>query len=209
MDYETCCFPSCPGRAIIRVYGVHERTVSERKSCCDEHISTFMSSYFARARIGPGPSQPSKEGVAFDVEMFYLDPRPNEASFVALREVGGDRMVGCEIGVQDAASLWWHVDSFQHPRPLIHSTTSSIITLLGGELDHVVVHKYAPSQKVKHEAKLIIRHAGVRRELEVRISDAIILAVVCDAPIFIAHDVNNQIFQNHVGVTRIPRQLAR
>jgi bifunctional DNase/RNase len=59
---------------------------------------------------------------------------------------------------------------------------------LGGRLECVLVDRLLPAQRI-YEAKLYIHHATGAVVVDVRISDAVILAVVSDVPIFVSDDV--------------------
>ena len=48
--------------------------------------------------------------------------------------------------------------------------------------------KLLPTERI-YEAKLHIRQAGGVIVVDLRISDAVILAVICDAPIFVSNGV--------------------
>ena len=66
---------------------------------------------------------------------------------------------------------------------------ASVITAMGGQLVRVVIDKYFPGQSTSYEAKLHIQHASGTVVVDVRPSDAVVLAVVTGAPIIVSNDV--------------------
>jgi bifunctional DNase/RNase len=60
---------------------------------------------------------------------------------------------------------------------------------LDGQLEYVAIDKHFPSQSVAFEAKLHIRRGEDFKVIDVRPSDAFVLAVICDVPIVVLHDV--------------------
>jgi bifunctional DNase/RNase len=175
--------------AVDHVYGMRTRHIVERSNYCAEHVQHFAASYYAASRVGTGPSRESDDGVIFDIEMLLYDDRTDKPCYLSLREAGGSRRLDCAIGFFEAAALWWQLEPFQHPRPLTHGAMGSIIDALGGSLEFVIIDKYFPSQAISFEAKLYIRQMNVMRIVDVRLSDAVVLAVVCKVPIFVAHAV--------------------
>ena len=103
------------------------------------------------------------------------------------------------IGPYDAAALWWQVESFTHARPLTHTAMASVITALGGRLISVVIDKFYPGKEIAYEAKLHIQQMNATLVVDVRTSDAMVLAVVCDVPIFVSKDVLAAYFPPVVG----------
>ena len=69
------------------------------------------------------------------------------------------------------------------PRPLTHELLASTIELLGGELQDIFIselrdHTYFAKLRISCEGELI--------EIDSRPSDAIVIAVILDVPIFVA-----------------------
>ena len=73
-------------------------------------------------------------------------------------------------------------------RPLTHRSMASLIEILDGRLEFVTVDRFVSAGGIL-EAKLHIDHSNSVRVMDVRISDAVILAVICEVPIFVTSDV--------------------
>ncbi len=189
MGYDKCASPGCVQRPAARVDRISHRCVTDRLLYCEEHAYSFMADYYAVKRIGDGTPVAYADGVVFDIELLLYDDRPNKSCQFCLREVGGGRRVDCGISAFDAAALWWQVETFTHPRPLTHTAMASVITAMGGRLVCVVIDKFFPGQKVAYEAKLRIQQMNATLAVDVRPSDAVVLAVVSDSPIIVSNDV--------------------
>lgn len=111
----------------------------------------------------------------------------NENQYVYLREVDGDRQFPIVIGIFEATSIDRRVKKVQRPRPLTHDLIVSVVEMLGGEMDSVIITEL--SNKTYY-AKLRLRSEGELIEIDARPSDAIAVAVTSDPPLPIWVDEN-------------------
>jgi bifunctional DNase/RNase len=72
---------------------------------------------------------------------------------------------------------------------------SVVISTLGGNLEYCMIDRYYPEQQITYEAKLYIRQRFRTHIIDVRPSDAVVLAVVCKMPIAVSADVIEQLPQ--------------
>lgn len=110
----------------------------------------------------------------------------DEHQVVILKEVDGDRSFPIVIGIFEATSINRRVRREQSPRPLTHDLINSVVELLGGEVQDIVINEL---QEHTYFAKLRIRKDGELIEVDCRPSDAIALAVTAKVPIYVAEDV--------------------
>lgn len=110
----------------------------------------------------------------------------DEHQVVILKEVEGDRSFPIVIGIFEATSINRRVRREQSPRPLTHDLINSVVELLGGEVQDIVINEL---QEHTYFAKLRIRKDGELIEVDCRPSDAIALAVTAKVPIYVAEDV--------------------
>ena len=110
----------------------------------------------------------------------------DEHQVVILKEVGGDRSFPIVIGIFEATSITRRVKREQAPRPLTHDLIASVVDLLGGEIQDIVINEL---QEHTYFAKLRVRKDGELIEVDCRPSDAIALAVTAKVPIYVAEDV--------------------
>ncbi|MGE5194881.1 MAG: bifunctional nuclease family protein [Deltaproteobacteria bacterium] len=108
-----------------------------------------------------------------------------------MSEVSGLRRFWIAIGYAESGLLYWRFERKSFGRPLTHDAMATTISALGGKLREVLIDEFLPAQHVFH-AKLRIAHSRDVVAVDVRPSDAIIMAMVCNVPIFVAHDVLSQ-----------------
>jgi bifunctional DNase/RNase len=188
MASEICSSPGCQQKVVVRSNPVWKRRLVHLAMYCEEHARVFLANYDAEKLAGEGPSQRWGEAVGFDIELLLCDDRPDKPCQLFLREVGGNRGLDCGIGIFEAASLQRELERLSTPRPLTHRAMVLLMAALGGRLERVVVDKLLPTQRI-YEAKLHVSQATETVVVDVRISDAIILAVICEVPIFVSNEV--------------------
>jgi uncharacterized protein len=139
-------------------------------------------------------------GLAADDELF---------DYVVLDEVVGDRQLAIEIGQPEAFSLAARLGGLTWPRPMTYQFVAALVQALGGRvrqvrIDRVVEEAYAATVEVEGPP-------GVR-SVDVRPSDALNLAVLVDAPIFVAPEVLQEAEARRAGdspgAARLRRALA-
>lgn len=101
---------------------------------------------------------------------------------VVLEDMAGSRRVPIVIGLPEAQAIAMCMEKIQPTRPFTHDLLKNAIAALGGVLQEVLIYQ------IKNEiffSQLLIKKAnGDLIELDARTSDAIALAVRCDAPVF-------------------------
>ena len=110
----------------------------------------------------------------------------DEHQVIYLKEVEGDRSFPIVIGLFEATSIDRRVRGASVPRPLTHDLISSVIDVLGGELQDIVISELRDHT---YYAKLRIRQEGELQEIDCRPSDAIAMAVTAKVPIYVNEDV--------------------
>lgn len=109
------------------------------------------------------------------------------AYYVVLDEPDGDRHLVILIGEKEAFGLASTLDGKQWPRPMTYQFMAALVRALDGRvrevrLDRVVDGAYAAMVEVEGPA-------GVERGVDARSSDALNLAVLLGAPIFVAPEM--------------------
>jgi uncharacterized protein len=136
-------------------------------------------------------------GLAADDELF---------DYVVLDEVVGDRQLAIEIGQPEAFSLAARLGGLTWPRPMTYQFVAALVQALGGRvrqvrIDRVVEEAYAATVEVEGPP-------GVR-SVDVRPSDALNLAVLVDAPIFVAPEVLQEAEARRAGDSPGAARLRR
>ncbi len=139
-------------------------------------------------------------GAEFDIDFLWWDelrPEPPWGTcFVSLKEIGGRRNFGFEIGLFEWCSLDIAINRLELPRPFTHLAMSTMISALGASLRYVEIDMYRPLQSIM-EAKLRVVRGTEQIGIDCRPSDALIVAATCGAPII----ASNQFLDAFPGVT--------
>ena len=118
-----------------------------------------------------------------------FDPR-NLSPLVLLRDQEDLNFLPIWIGVFEAAAIAMELQGVQPPRPMTHDLLKDAIEKLGGKTKRVLINDmkegtfFAAVEVETKEGKLLT--------LDARPSDAIALAVRCQAPIMVAEGVMMQ-----------------
>ncbi len=110
---------------------------------------------------------------------------------VLLQAKDGDRLLPIWIGPDQAHSIATRVAGIPSERPLTHDLFMDVITKLGAEITRIVVKELVSDESgggVFH-GSLFLQTGEKEIEIDCRPSDAIALAVRCDARILVADTV--------------------
>jgi uncharacterized protein len=119
---------------------------------------------------------------------------PANTPMVLLREQEGrHRLVPIYIGNPEATSIHYALEGVVPPRPLTHDLLLQTIELLGARVDKVVVTEMRDHT---YYAELHLETADGAKTISSRPSDAIALAVRCDAPLYAAEDLVDEVGQD-------------
>ncbi len=105
---------------------------------------------------------------------------------VLLKTVDDERFLPIWIGHPEAAAILMKLQGASPPRPMTHDLVTDIITELQGEVRRVTVTELRENT---YYARITIVQDGREVEIDSRPSDALALAVRCEAPIFATDDV--------------------
>ena len=107
---------------------------------------------------------------------------PANTPMVLLQEQDGEhRLLPIYIGSPEAASIHYALEGIDPPRPLTHDLFVSVIGQLGASLSKVVVTEVRDHT---YYAELHLMVGDDEQIISSRPSDAIALAVRCEAPLF-------------------------
>jgi uncharacterized protein len=105
---------------------------------------------------------------------------------VLLKTADDDRYLPIWIGHSEAAAILMRLQGATPPRPMTHDLLSDVVSELQGQIVRVTVTELRENT---FYARITILQDGRELEIDSRPSDAIALAVRCDAQIFAADDV--------------------
>ncbi len=127
--------------------------------------------------------------VQVDILGLSTSPQNNGAYALILHEIGGKRKLPIIIGSFEAQAIALKLENIKAPRPFTHDLVRSIAETFSITVTEVVI------DELKNEtfyAKVVCEMSGVVQEIDARPSDAIAIAVRCDAPIFVSDEVMNE-----------------
>ena len=105
---------------------------------------------------------------------------------VLLKTVDEDRFLPIWIGQAEAAAILMRLQGASPQRPMTHDLLTEVVSELKGEVVRVTVTELRENT---YFARITIVQDGNELEIDSRPSDAIALAVRCDAQIFAADEV--------------------
>ena len=118
---------------------------------------------------------------------------PANTPMVLLQEqAGANRLLPIYIGSPEAAAIHYALEGAEPPRPLTHDLFVNVLTELGAVLEHIVVTEV---REHTYYAELHLKVGDVEHVVSSRPSDAIALAVRCEAAIFAADDLLDEVGQ--------------
>ncbi len=110
----------------------------------------------------------------------------NDVPVVILREKDGDRMLPIWVGGVEAVAISLASERKMAPRPLTHETLYRTIQGLDGKVEKVVINKL---QADVFYARMIITRGNQIISIDIRPSDAMAVALLAGAPIYVDENV--------------------
>jgi bifunctional DNase/RNase len=136
-------------------------------------------------------------GLAADDELF---------DYVVLDEVAGDRHLAIEIGQAEAFSLAARLGGITWPRPMTHQFVAALVEALGGRVRQVRINRVVEEPYV---ATVEVEGPLGVQAVDARPSDALNLAVLVQAPIFVAPEVLHEAEARRAGDSPTAARLRR
>ncbi len=128
-----------------------------------------------------------------EVNVTYLTiDQSSGAPIVVMKEKEGasKRMLLIWIGESEAGAIQMSLENLVLPRPMTHDLFKTVIETLDGEVTSICVHNV---EEQTFYAQVNLQANGEAFDIDARPSDAIALALRCDAPIYVAEKV----IENH------------
>jgi uncharacterized protein len=156
---------------------------------CEEHARVTLTPYPPPASEFSGTRRGLHGARQFEIFLVAIT-EIHDQQVVYLREVDGARWTPILTGIFEATTLDRNLKGYTSPRPLTHDAMAAAIRLLGGEVQDVVInrlenHTYYADIRIRKQDDLLL--------LDVRPSDAFVLAILFDRPIFFTHQVLDQV----------------
>lgn len=111
-------------------------------------------------------------------------PASTNAYALILKEVDGERRLPIIIGAFEAQAIALEMEAVIPPRPMTHDLIRTLIDKFGTNLSEVVINDLNDGT---FYAKLVFESIGI--EIDARPSDAVAVALRCNAPIYVSNNV--------------------
>jgi bifunctional DNase/RNase len=105
---------------------------------------------------------------------------------VLLKDGSDRRALPIYIGQEKARAIMGAMENQKPPRPLTHDLIVNMLETWNMTLDKVIIHTL---QKDTFYAALILQQGDVKKEIDVRPSDAIAIALRTNTPIWVMEEV--------------------
>jgi bifunctional DNase/RNase len=154
---------------------------------CEPRSSSFYRRTLAVSFFGRGVPDYYAQRRMREMTLYGVSFEPiGKQPIVLLKTVDEDRFLPIWIGQAEAAAILMRLQGSSPQRPMTHDLLSDVVSELKGEVVKVTVTELRENT---YFARITIVHDGNELEIDSRPSDAIALAVRCDAQIFAADDV--------------------
>jgi len=193
MKTYRCDSSDCQEVSCAHVTWVEKRHSIEEKRLCREHAAICLNEYHAQPS-GIGRLGTFDEIVEFDIELLVLYEDEEHASSnspgqLVLREVHGTRTFEFMIGWAEAWAIHWYLKHTPSKRPLTHEAWLTTIAALGGTLKQLTLHDVNPTDNITYAKCEVVTNHNQLHTIDIRPSDAIVLAIVCNFPILVSERV--------------------
>jgi bifunctional DNase/RNase len=101
---------------------------------------------------------------------------------VALRQVGGSRMIYAPTGYFELCALYYAVSQSPHRENLVHAVLGRLVNHFGGRIEHVIVEDLENDIFTTYAA---IAHEGGIFRLRLRASDGIAISILVNVPFLV------------------------
>lgn len=182
-----CDVVGCTVEASTYVVVVSKRRIQSTRNACSQHSETVLQQFAGSPRqVTNLTSAQSREEFVFDVEALVSRNFSTENWFI-LREVHGTLWFPVTTGPMELSALHASL-SGAGTRPHTHASMLNAIKLLGGTVKDVIIDRLLGTGPT-FGAHIRIVRSGEVLLLDVRPSDAIVLAIEANAPILVGHEL--------------------
>ena len=134
------------------------------------------------------PAQPAatdNDMIRVNIHQLVVDPASRQP-VVTLADLQEMRALFIWIGLAEARAIYSELEGVKHQRPLTHDLLEQIIQKTGGGIHRIVVTH--TRENIFYATVVLIRENNLI-EIDARPSDAIVMALKFDAPVFVSRDL--------------------
>ena len=193
-----CDIDGCGIEAEFRLARIESRRLAVEKEYCDAHAREYFLQFRSKVFVGIGAHHVEPGAVCVDIEIvsYHIGPEQTPAC-IYLREVGGDRCFRTMVTRDAYCALMTEIAPYVPPRPFAHTAWAATIRELGGVVQDVVDRVSDADEWFNGRVR--IRKDGGLISVDVRSSDAYILAVISGVPIFLVEEDMHRVFAGKGG----------
>ena len=180
-----CEVGGCDARAVFHLSWIQIRRCQREQHMCEEHAQSVLLGHDFDKPVGTGNPAFADKAKCFDIDLVVIS-EIHDQQVVYLREVGGNRYFPILIGIFEATALDRSLKGFRAPRPLTHDAMLDAIRALDGEMEHACINDFK-DHTIYTRLSIGRYHQSVI--VDIRPSDAFVLAVLADKPILVLEEV--------------------
>jgi bifunctional DNase/RNase len=131
------------------------------------------------------PVVENKELIRVNVHQLVVDPSSRQP-VVTLSDSNEKRALFIWIGLPEARAIYSELEGVEHQRPLTHDLLEKIILKSKGEIHRIVI---THSRENVYYAAIVMQRQDNLIEIDARPSDALVMALKFNAPVYVARDL--------------------
>ena len=135
-------------------------------------------------QAAPSVSQ-KEELIRVTVYQLVVDPSSRQP-VVTLADPGEKRALFIWIGFAEARAIYSEIEGVEHQRPLTHDLIEKIIQKSNGAIHHIAI---THSRDNIYFAAIVLQREENLVEIDARPSDALVMALKFNAPIYVSRDL--------------------
>ncbi len=126
--------------------------------------------------------------IQMQVQGIALDPVTN-MPVVVLKGIETDEVLSIWIGTFEANAIAMKLENVEMPRPMTHDLIKNLLENLNAKVEYIHINDL---QSSTYYAEIVLNVNGQKVPIDSRPSDAINVAIRCNAPIFVSpHVIEN------------------
>lgn len=141
----------------------------------------------AQSTVKPSiqPVAESKALIRVNIHQLVVDPASRQP-VVTLADLEEMRALFIWIGLPEARAIYSELEGVKHQRPLTHDLLEKVIQKTDGGIHRIVV---THTRENIYYATVVLQKENDLIEIDARPSDAIVMALKFDAPVFVSRDL--------------------
>jgi bifunctional DNase/RNase len=131
------------------------------------------------------PVQENGDLIRVTIYQLVVDPSSRQP-VVTLADPDEKRALFIWIGLAEARAIYSEIEGVEHSRPLTHDLLEKIIQKSNGVIHHIVI---THSRDNIYFATIFLQKEGTLVEIDARPSDALIMALKFNAPVYVSRNL--------------------